>query len=126
MSGKSMSYQKMMQVINQYEGLDLHLNSKGRGFSFPVYILDKYKEVDIESLELTVRSSNCLKRAGFKNVYDLMKGISGRQDLLKIRNCGANSSREIMEQLFLFQYAQLKAEQRDWYINRIVEMNKTV
>lgn len=119
-----MSYQKMMLIINQYEGLDLHYNSKGEGFRFPVYILDKYKDMDVEALDLTVRSYHCLKRAGFKTVYDLMNGITGRQDLLKIRNCGANSSREIMEQLFLFQYAQLKPDQRDWYINRIVEMNQ--
>ena len=113
----------MIQIFNSYEGTDLHMSSKGNGFRFPVYILDKYKDMDVEDLELTVRSKNCLKRAGIKTIYDLMTGINCRQDLLKIRNCGANSSREIMESLFLFQYAQLNPEQRDRYISRIVEMN---
>lgn len=122
MSEKNTAYQKMMLIFNQYEGLDLHFSNKGN-FRFPVYVLDKYKDVEVEALDMTVRSVHCLKRAGFKTVYDLMNGISGRQDLLKIRNCGANSSREIMEQLFIFQYEQLKPDQRDWYINRIVEMN---
>ena len=113
----------VMQIFNQYEGVDLHLSNKG-SFKFTVYILDKYKDVDIEALDLSVRSHNCLKRAKINTIYDLMNGITGRQDLLKIRNCGANSSREIMEKLFLFQYAQLKPEQRDWYVNKVVEMNR--
>lgn len=123
MSEKRTAYQKMMLIFNQYEGVDLHLSNKGC-FRFTVYVLDKYKDVDVEVLDLSVRSSNCLKRAGIKTIYDLMTGITGRQDLLKIRNCGDNSSREIMENLFLFQYAQLKPDQRDWYINKVVEMNK--
>ena len=118
-----MSYQKMMLILNQYEGVDLHLNSKGDGFRFPVYLNDRYKEVGVDSLELSERSSNCLKRAGYKNLYDLFINISGRTDLLKIRNLGAKSSREIMEQIFIFQYLNLKPEQRDRYINRIIEMN---
>jgi len=121
---KETPYLKMTLIFNQYEGLDLHLNSKGEGFRFPVYILDKYKDMDIEMLELTERSKHCLKRGGFRTIYDLMNGITGRQDLLKIKSLGVTSSREIMEHLFLFQYAQLKPDQRDWYINRIVEMNR--
>lgn len=109
--------------MNQYEGVDLHLTSKGEGFRFPVYLNDKYKELGIESLELSERSSNCLKRAGYKNLYDLFVNIRSRTDLLKLRNLGVKSSREIMEQIFVFQYLNLKPEQRGWYIKRIIEMN---
>lgn len=119
----SEKYSKMKAIVNSYEGLDLHDKKNGMGFRFPVYIKDSYKDLDIEALDLSVRSYNCLKRAGFGTVYDLMNGITGRLDLKRIRNCGDNSSREIMEALFLFQYANLKPEQRDWYMNRIVQMN---
>lgn len=116
-------YSKMKVLFNSIEGLDLHDKRDGN-FRFIVYQNEKYRDVDIEALDLSVRSSNCLKRAGIKSVYDLMTGISGRADLLKIRNCGENSSREIMENLFLFQYASLKPEQRGRYIERIIEMNR--
>lgn len=119
----SEKYSKMKAIVNSYEGLDLHDKVKGGGFSFPVYIKESYKELDIEVLDLSVRSYHCLKRAGFNTIYDLMNGITGRLDLKRIRNCGDNSSREIMESLFLFQYASLKPEQREWYINKIVQMN---
>ena len=122
----SEKYSKMKAIVNSYEGLDLHDKKNGMGFKFPVYIKDSYKEVDIEALDLSVRSYHCLKRAGYNTVYDLMNGITGRLDLKKIRNCGDNSSREIMEGLFLFQYISLKPEQRERYIEKIVKMNSGI
>lgn len=122
---QEVAYQKIKAIVNSYEGLDLHDKKKGTGnFRFPVYVLDRYMDVDIDVLELTERARNCLKRAGIRSIYDLMTKINGRQDLERIRNCGVNSSRIIMEALFLFQYMELKPEQRDWYIKKIVEMNK--
>ncbi len=85
-------YSKIKEVIKRTEGLDLH-DRKDGNFKFPVYLRERYKTVDIDALELSVRSQNCLKRAGFQTVYDLMSGIRGLEDLRKIRNCGANSSR---------------------------------
>ena len=119
---KTEKYSKMKALFNSIDGLDLHDKRDGN-FKFIVYQNEKYKDIDVEALDLSVRSSNCLKRAGIKNVYDLMTEVNGRTDLLKIRNCGENSSREIMENLFLFQYAALKPEQRGRYIERIIEMN---
>lgn len=123
MNEKDTAYQSMMLIFSQYDGVNLRVNKNGN-FVFPVYVLDKYKDVDIEVLDLSPRSYNCLKRAKISSVYELMTGITGRQDLLRIRNCGANSSREIMVKLFLFQFAQMKADQRDWYIKKIIEKNQ--
>ncbi len=120
----SENFSRMKAIVNSYDGLDLHDKKSGVGFKFPVYIKDSYKEADIENLDLSVRSYHCLKRAGFNTVYDLMTGITGRLDLKRIRNCGDNSSREIMESLFLFQYMNLKPEQRAAYIEKIVKMNR--
>lgn len=118
-------YVKIKTLLGQYEGLHLEDKKKGTGhFRFPVYIRDEYKNVDISALALTERAHNCLKRAQIFTIYDLMTKISGRADLARIRGCGENTSRLIMEELFVFQYIQLKSDQRDWYINRIAEMNK--
>ncbi len=119
---ETVKYSKMKELLNRIEGLDLH-DRKDGNFKFPVYLRERYKTVDIDVLELSVRSQNCLRRAGFQTVYDLISGIRGMEDLRKIRNCGANSSREIMENLFLFQYHDTKPELRDSYLYELVLLN---
>ena len=53
------------------------------------------KKIDIAYMELSVRSYNCLKRAGFNFVDDLDgKTVS---DLKKVRNLGMKSLREVVE-----------------------------
>jgi len=118
-------YLRIKAILSQYEGLELHDKRKGTGnFRFPVYLKEKYKEVDIEDLDLTVRAKNCLKRAGISTVYDLMTKITGRADLDRIRSCGMDTSRAIMEALFVYQYCDLTAGQKENYIKRIAEMNR--
>ena len=53
------------------------------------------KKINIDEMELSVRSYNCLKRAGFNFVDDLDgKTVS---DLKKVRNLGMKSLREVVE-----------------------------
>lgn len=96
---------------------------RGGKLVFPIYITDALMTTDLEALELSPRSSNCLHRAGFKTVGELVLAINGPDDLKKIRNCGAKSVNEIMEQLFCYQYCQLTPERKVRYINRVLEMN---
>lgn len=61
---------------------------------------DINSEMGIEILELSVRSMNCLKQAGFS---DLISLIGKRpQDLLKIRNMGHHSYAEVVKKLGTF------------------------
>lgn len=92
-------------------------------FRFPVYPDSEPMKEDISAMDLSVRSYNCLKRAGFTTISSLVNGISGREDLMKIRNCGAKSQREIMLSIFLYQYAKMKPEKRLGYQNKVLEMN---
>jgi len=118
-------YQKIKAILGCYEGLEVRDKKKGDGgFRFPVYIQDKYKDTDISALLLSERAHNCLKRGEIHTIYDLMTKINGRLDLKKIRGCGDGTSREIMEALFVFQFSMLKPEQHEFYINKIVEMNR--
>jgi len=55
------------------------------------------KDLLIDDLELSVRSWNCLCRAGLRNVKDLSK-ISKAQ-LMKVRNLGRKSYEEVLEKL---------------------------
>ena len=53
------------------------------------------RKIDIDDMELSVRSYNCLRRAGFNFVDDLDgKTVS---DLKKVRNLGMKSLREVVE-----------------------------
>lgn len=51
----------------------------------------------IEEMEFSIRSYNCLKRAGIQNVGDLIK--LSEDDMLKIKNLGRKSLDEIKEKL---------------------------
>src|SRR5690554_1802058 len=58
---------------------------------------DKVLDTTIEELELSVRSSNCLKRAGINTVGEL--NSKSEEDLMKVRNLGKKSLLEIKEKL---------------------------
>lgn len=60
-------------------------------------------DVDISELELSVRSYNCLKRAGTKTVSDLVEALKENPEYLYgIRNLGKSSAYEIAGQLDKF------------------------
>ncbi|MEA3335820.1 MAG: DNA-directed RNA polymerase subunit alpha [Chloroflexota bacterium] len=57
-------------------------------------------DVPIESLELSVRAYNCLKRAGIVKVGEIIERLErGPEELLSIRNFGQKSLDELMEKL---------------------------
>ena len=54
-------------------------------------------EMPIEELELSVRSYNCLKRAGISTVKELCDKTS--DDMMKVRNLGRKSLEEVLQKL---------------------------
>lgn len=113
---------KLSQVIENRDFEEWIRQHKGV-FRFPVYPDSEPKKEDISAMELSVRSYNCLKRAGFTTISSLVNGINSREDLMKIRNCGAKSQREIMLSIFLYQYSRMKPEKRMDYQKKVQEMN---
>ena len=57
----------------------------------------KLLETSIEDMELSPRSSNCLKRANINTVEDLVR--KSKNDMLKVRNLGSKSLEEIIFKL---------------------------
>ena len=51
----------------------------------------------IEELDLSVRSFNCLKRAGINTVNDLIE--KSAEEMMKVRNLGKKSFDEVKEKL---------------------------
>jgi len=58
---------------------------------------EKVLEMNIDELELSVRSYNCLKRAGINTVEELCNKTS--EDMMKVRNLGRKSLEEVLEKL---------------------------
>lgn len=58
---------------------------------------EKVLEMTIEELDLTVRSYNCLKRAGINTVEDLTK--KSEDDMMKVRNLGRKSLDEVINKV---------------------------
>ncbi len=57
----------------------------------------KLMELPIEEMDLSVRSYNCLKRAGINIIADLLK--KSKSDMFKVRNLGAKSVEEVINKL---------------------------
>ena len=58
---------------------------------------NKVLDMTIEELDLSVRSYNCLKRAGIQTVQDL--AAKSEDDMIKVRNLGKKSLKEVKEKL---------------------------
>ena len=58
---------------------------------------EKVLEMTIEELDLSVRSYNCLKRAGINTVEDLTNKTE--EDMIKVRNLGRKSLEEVINKL---------------------------
>ena len=61
---------------------------------------EKVLEMTIEELDLSVRSFNCLKRAGINTVEDLTNKTE--DDMMKVRNLGKKSLDEVINKLHSF------------------------
>jgi len=59
--------------------------------------VDRLMEMTVEELDLSVRSYNCLKRAGINSVDELIRKTE--EDMMKVRNLGKKSLQEIKERL---------------------------
>ncbi len=59
--------------------------------------IDRLLEMTIEELDLSVRSYNCLKRAGINTLEELTRKTE--EDMMKVRNLGKKSLAEVKEKL---------------------------
>lgn len=70
---------------------------------------EKVLEMTIEELDLSVRSYNCLKRAGINTVEDLTNRTE--EDMMKVRNLGRKSLEEVLQKLHALGLALAPSEE---------------
>lgn len=89
------------KVLTEHLNLFVDLSDKGYNTEIMVEKDDKGKEkvleMTIEELDLSVRSFNCLKRAGINTVEDLIS--KSEDDMMKVRNLGRKSLEEVIYKL---------------------------
>lgn len=69
---------------------------------------EKILEMPIEELDLSVRSYNCLKRAGINTIYELVQKTP--DDMMKVRNLGKKSLEEVQSKLASFNLSLKQSE----------------
>lgn len=69
---------------------------------------DKILDMTIEELDMSVRSYNCLKRAGINTVQELTQRTE--EDMMKVRNLGRKSLEEVIEKLNELELSLRKTE----------------
>jgi DNA-directed RNA polymerase subunit alpha len=83
--------------VDMFVNLGQRAESLGIAVSGKEEAKESILEMSIDDLELSARSSNCLKKAGIKTVGELVEYSEG--DLMKIKNFGAKSAKEVAEKL---------------------------
>lgn len=89
------------KVLSEHLNSFIDLSEKAKTAEVLVEKVDNDKskalEMSIEELELSVRSFNCLKRAGINTVEELINKTP--EDMMKVRNLGRKSLEEVLAKL---------------------------
>ena len=89
------------KVLSEHLNLFINLSESAKNAEIMVETKDDEKEkvleMSIDELELSVRSYNCLKRAGINTVEELTNRTS--EDMMKVRNLGRKSLEEVLAKL---------------------------
>ncbi|MBR4072767.1 MAG: DNA-directed RNA polymerase subunit alpha [Clostridia bacterium] len=72
-------------------------------------VKEKILDLTIDELDLSVRSFNCLKRAGINTVEDLIN--KSEEDMMKVRNLGHKSLEEVIAKLASYGFTLKKEEE---------------
>ena len=89
------------KILNEHLNLFVELSDEAKKTEIMVEreetIKEKVLEMTIEELDMSVRSFNCLKRAGIDTVEDLINRTE--EDMIKVRNLGKKSLEEVIQKL---------------------------
>jgi DNA-directed RNA polymerase subunit alpha len=89
------------KLLNEHLNLFIDLSDEAKNAEIMVEreetIKEKVLEMTIEELDMSVRSFNCLKRAGIDTVEDLINRTE--EEMMKVRNLGKKSLEEVIQKL---------------------------
>ena len=89
------------KILNDHLNLFVNLSDEAKNTEIMIEsketIKEKVLEMTIEELDMSVRSFNCLKRAGIDTVEDLTNKTE--ENMIKVRNLGKKSLEEVIQKL---------------------------
>ncbi len=89
------------RIMSEHLSLFINMSDTARDTEVlidqPEDTMDRVLEMPIEELDLSVRSYNCLKRAGINTVQELI--LRSEDEMLKVRNLGKKSLNEVRGKL---------------------------
>ena len=95
--GISLAAKVLVEHLNLFIDLTEHVSSVEIMVEKEEDQKEKVLEMTIEELDLSVRSYNCLKRAGINTVEELAN--KSEDDMMKVRNLGKKSLEEVIQKL---------------------------
>ena len=95
--GISLAAKVLVEHLNLFIDLTEHVSSVEIMVEKEEDEKEKVLEMTIEELDLSVRSYNCLKRAGINTVEELAN--KSEDDMMKVRNLGKKSLEEVIQKL---------------------------
>ena len=100
------------KILNEHLNLFVDMSEEAKSESVlterPEETKEKVLGMTIEELDLSVRSFNCLKRAGIDTVEDLINRTE--EDMIKVRNLGKKSLEEVIQKLHSLGFELRKLE----------------
>ena len=101
------------KILTEHLNLFVDLSDNARNAEIMIEkeegMKEKVLEMSIEELDLSVRSYNCLKRAGINTVEDLANKTE--DDMMKVRNLGRKSLEEVLNKMLDLGLALTPAEE---------------
>ena len=89
------------KILNDHLNLFVNLSDEAKNTEIMIEsketVKEKVLEMTIEELDMSVRSFNCLTRAGIDTVEDLINKTE--EDMIKVRNLGKKSLEEVIQKL---------------------------
>lgn len=95
--GISLASKVLVEHLSLFIDLTEHVNSIEVMVEKEEDQKEKVLEMSIDELDLSVRSYNCLKRAGINTVEELAN--KSEDDMMKVRNLGKKSLEEVIQKL---------------------------
>ncbi len=117
--------ESIYQEIEKYGFMNTIKKFFGVGARIQLVFSENACNVEIEKLNLSCRSYNCLKRAGINTVEKVIDAIQENK-LYGVRNLGVKSIAEINVRIYEFGYQSLSESARKNFVKDLLDTNREI
>ena len=119
-SQEAMRYREVSQQRDVYLMLQMYCPGKQVGLPYR----ERMRDIPIDEMNLSVRSSNALMRSNAKTFGGVMDLLLEENGLKKVRNLGIKSEREIVRSFFSACYYRMTQREQERFWRKVIENSK--